>query len=396
MKIIHTADWHIGKSVNQVSLLADQEYALQSLVALLERECPDVLVVAGDVYDRSVPPVEAVELLDRTLTTILLDLNIPVLMIAGNHDSPDRLAFGSKILKNKGLHIAGRLQQTISKVSLRDSHGPVHFYLVPYAPPPVVRDIFARSDVTDHDSAMRAIIDSIRQQWEPTERNVLVTHGFVRGVEALDECDSEKPLSLTLAIGGTEYVDVRQFDDFSYTALGHLHRFQRAGSERVCYAGSLLKYSFSETQHQKAVAVVELGAGSELTVEAKPLLMLRDMRKIKGGLNELVQPAVSQSENAEDYLHVTLTDEGELLEPMSKLRAVYPNVLGLDFAVRKSGGESKTAAGEGYKQKTKLELFEDFYRDMTGLAFAEEKAAAVKKAIYAVDAANGGEQNAAD
>lgn len=382
MKILHTADWHIGKIVNQTHLTDDQEYILNALIQLVATEKPDVLVVAGDIYDRAIPPVEAVDLLDQVLSRILLDFKVPVLMIAGNHDSPDRLGFGSRLLTAKGLHIEGRFHKNIHKVVLFDEYGPVNFYLVPYAPPALVRDVLEREDVRDHDTAMQAILDVIQEKWEPTERNVLITHGFVRGKEELEYSQSEKPLSSFESLGGMDYVDVKRFKQFTYTALGHLHGPQAAGSERVRYSGSLLKYSFSEVNQRKSVTFVQIGQTGAVSVEYKRLNPKRNMRKIKGRLQDLINPKVYQGTPVEDYLHVTLTDEGDLIEPMNKLKAVYPNVLSLDYEVKeRCAGEDKTSAGEGYKLKSRLELFGDFYSDITGLQFDEQKAALVAKVI---------------
>ncbi len=385
MKIFHTGDWHLGKIINQVYMTQDQEYVLDQLITLMESEKPDVLLIAGDIYDRAVPPVEAVELLDQTLSNILLELEIPVLLISGNHDSPDRLGFGSKILQARGLHIAGRFSKDIQRVTLEDEYGPVNFYLLPYAPPAVVKEVFQRDDIHDHDTAMQAIIDNIQNNWKPDQRNVLVTHGFVRGLEDLELSESEK------SVGGADYVDVQRFRDFTYTALGHLHGPQTAGSKNVCYAGSLLKYSFSEVNQKKAVTVVNIGAEGCVEYEYKHLSPLRDVRRIKGQLKALLDPSVYQDTNVRDYLQVILTDEGELLEPMAKLRAIYPNVLALEFEISKqNSGEEKTSAGEGYKQKTKLELFRDFYGDITGKDFTEEKEAIVAEVIKEAEAEEGG------
>lgn len=385
MKIFHTGDWHIGKIVNQVHMTEDQEHVLHNLIELMEAERPDVLIITGDIYDRAVPPVEAVELLDKVLSKILLELEIPVLIISGNHDSPDRLGFGNQILQAKGLHIAGRFQKETKVVTLEDEHGPVNFYLIPYASPALVKDTLEQEDICDHDSAMKAIAESIRERWAPEQRNVIVSHGFVRGVSEPEQSESEKPLSLT-SVGGADYVNVNHFQGFTYTALGHLHGPQSAGQEIVRYAGSLLKYSFSETDQKKGITAVHIGPDGAVQHEYKSLRTLRDMRKIKGQLHALLDPAVYKDTNVDDYLHVTLTDEGELLEAMAKLRQVYPNVLALEFeAKERKAGENKTSAGEGYKQKTKLELFRDFYGDITGKEFTLEKESIVSKVIEEVE-----------
>ncbi|MDU2064779.1 MAG: exonuclease SbcCD subunit D [Sporomusaceae bacterium] len=388
MKIIHTSDWHIGKIVNQVYMTEDQAVCLASLIDLLREEQPDALVIAGDVYDRSIPPVEAVELLDKTLSTILLELKIPILMIAGNHDSPDRLGFGSHLLEAGGLYIAGPLTQQIKKVSLSDEYGPVHFYLLPYAPPALVRDVFQAEAARDHDSAMKVMIEAIQSDWDATARNILVTHGFVRGIKELTLSESEKPLSYTLSIGGADYVDVELFSGFTYTALGHLHRPQQAGTERVRYAGSLLKYSASEVAQKKSVTLLTIGKDQAITIEEKVLQQKRDMRKVTGSIQELLMPDFLPEAAKNDYLFVTLTDQAEILDPMGKLRTLYPNVLGLDF-LRNEGAVSgeKTAAGEGYKQQGKLELFEDFYGNMTGQTFDETKKQILAEVIAQVETA---------
>ncbi len=385
MKIFHTGDWHIGKIVNQVHMTQDQEYVLQNLIEVMETEKPDVLIITGDIYDRAVPPVEAVELLNKVLSKILIELQIPVLIISGNHDSPDRLDFGNQILQAKGLHIEGRFHKEVRKVIIEDGYGPVNFYLIPYASPALVKDVLGREDIDDYDSAMKAVVESIQEKWDSKQRNVILSHGFVRGISEPELSESEKPLSLT-SVGGADYVNVNNFQGFTYTALGHLHGPQSAGQGVVRYAGSLLKYSFSETAQKKGITVVDINSDGNVQYSHKPLKILRDMRKIKGQLQALLDPSVYKDTNVNDYLHVTLTDEGELLEAMAKLRQVYPNVLALEFdAKERSAGENKTSAGEGYKQKTKLELFRDFYCDITGKEFTPEKESLVSKVIEDVD-----------
>ena len=391
MKILHTADWHIGKIVNQTQLTADQAYVLNSLIQLIAVEKPDVVVVAGDIYDRAIPPVEAVDLLDHVLSEILLTLHVPVLMIAGNHDSPDRLGFGSQLLESQGLHIAGRFRKDFTKVVLNDKYGPVNFYLIPYAAPAIVQDVLNCDEVRNHDTAMQAIIKVIQQSWDRSARNVLVTHGFIRGIEELEYSQSEKSLTSVESLGGAEYVNINHFKEFTYTALGHLHGPQTAGSNRVRYAGSLLKYSFSEVNQHKSVSLVEIGPNGEFAVECKALAPRHDMRKIKGELQALLDPLVYGGSSIDDYLHVTLTDHGELIEPMSRLKAVYPNILSLDYEVReRCTGEDKTSAGEGYKNKSKLELFKNFYSDITGQNFDAHQAKIVAEVINAAEIEDGG------
>ena len=374
MKIFHTGDWHIGKIINQVYMTKDQEHILQELITLIEKEKPDVLLISGDVYDRAIPPVEAVELLDRTLSRIVLDLATPVILIAGNHDSPDRLGFGSGILKARGMHVAGPLREEISSLTLTDEYGPVHFYLVPYASNSVIRDVLDQQDIQDTNSAIKAVIERIKSNWNPAERNVLVTHGFFQGGEEPELSESEKPLSYTDSIGGVDGVAAALVGDFDYVALGHLHCPQRVGSERIRYAGSLLKYSFSEVNQKKSVTVVSLQEKGNVAVECKALSPIRDMKKIKGSLRELLEPGFYNEINIEDYFQVTLTDEIGIADPMGKLRVVYPNVLTLDFEKRGNfDGIVKNSAGADCKTKTKLDLFAEFYTDITGREFSEGK-----------------------
>ena len=370
MKFIHTGDWHIGKIVNEFHMTEDQDYILSQLIKLLEEERPDALIIAGDIYDRSVAPVEAVELLDRIFCRITLDLKIPILAIAGNHDSPERVGFGSSLLYSKGLYIEGVLKKEVSKVVLEDEYGPVSFYLMPYADPAVVRELYEDKEIKCHEDAVRTLIDNINKNRDISERSVMIYHGFVVGGEEPETSESERPLS----IGGTEYVKADNFSTFSYTALGHLHGPQRVGNDNIRYSGSLLKYSFTEVNHKKGVTIVNLDQEGKAEIEHRELIPKRDLRKIKGDLQELIKPEVYQGTNREDYINVILTDEGELIDPIGKLRAVYPNIMQLtrENSVKREE-KTKTAPGEDFKMKSKLELFGDFYMGITGRELNEEK-----------------------
>lgn len=416
MKIIHTGDWHIGKIVNEFSMIEDQEFILEQLIKVMEEEKPDALVIAGDLYDRSIPPVEAVELLDGVFSRILLELKIPILAIAGNHDSAERLSFGSKILTKKGLHIAGVFDKDIKKVVLQEEKGPVNFFLVPYADPREVKHIFEDEEISTHDSAMNKIIEKIKENMNDDERNVMIAHGYVTfmkekaldtseksGIEGLQDgikdengledgegehrraglqtSDSERLLS----IGGTDLVSGKYFSCFNYTALGHLHGQQKVGSDKMRYSGSLLKYSFSETNHKKGVTIVDIDEKGEVSIQLKELIPKRDMRIIKGPLNELIDPAIYGGTNVEDYIYAVLTDEGELMDPISKLRAVYPNIMGLHREDGREKEESKTSAAAGYQNKSKLQLFEEFYQSISGKELTEEKFDLIKDIIEEVE-----------
>ncbi|HEX2926622.1 MAG TPA: exonuclease SbcCD subunit D [Ruminiclostridium sp.] len=383
MKIVHTGDWHMGKIVNEFSMLEEQKYILDQLIAVVEREKPDALVLAGDIFDRSIPPVEAVELVDEVFNKLLLEMKVPILAIAGNHDSAERLSFASRILTNNGLHIAGIFDGTVPCISLEDKSGPVNFYLLPYTDPRNVRHIYEDNQISTHDDAMKRIIDKTGQALNSSERNIMVTHGYITqmGKPAEYTSESERPLS----IGGTDFVNTEYFGMFNYTALGHLHAPQKAGCEKVRYSGSLLKYSFSEVNQKKGVTVVELDEKGVAVPRHIDLIPKRDMRIIKGPVNELISPEIYKSANSDDYIYAVLTDKGELIDPISKLRAVYPNIMGLSRESGSQREESKTSASQGYKSKTKLELFKEFYDSIQGEALSEEAETVMRKIIGEVE-----------
>jgi exonuclease SbcD len=385
MKIIHTGDWHIGKIVHQVHMTEDQRYILNEFIKVIEEEKPHVIVIAGDLYDRSVPPVEAVELLDQIFSRILIDLKVPIIAIAGNHDSPDRVGFASRILMNKGLYIEGRLKKNIQKVSMHDEAGPVNFYLVPYADPAIVRDLFGDENIHTHNDAMKVIVNSIKENINKKERNVLVAHGFVIGGEI---SDSERPLS----IGGTDYIYLEHFEEFNYTALGHLHGPQKVGSDSIRYSGSLMKYSFSEVRQNKSITIVNIDDEGNVEVTLRKLTPIRDMRIIRGSLEELLKPEVYKNTNVQDYLQVDLTDDGELIEPMSKIRTVYPNVLKLTRnSFNKNSEAVEQFSAEHRSKRDMFELFQEFYTGITRKEFDEDKAKVIAQVLKEVQKGERGE-----
>lgn len=353
---------------------------MNQLLQIIKEEKPQAVIIAGDIYDRSVAPVEAVELLDKVLGEIILDYNIPVLAISGNHDSPERLNFGSGILKAKGLYIEGLLKKDTTRITINDEYGPVNFYLLPYADAAVVRDVYEDSSIKTQQDAMKAIIERIQSTMDKTQRNVMITHGYVRGLEEPETCESERPLS----IGGTDMVSYELFDDFCYTALGHLHSPQKAGRDNIRYSGSLLKYSFSEVKQKKGVNIVHIDDKGSVTIETRELVPLRDMRIIKGELKKLMDPEVYNAGNKEDYIKVILTDKGELLDPMRKLKSVYPNIMLLELEDRGSKGDyhrlCKTSRG-----KSKLELFAEFYKYINDMELAAESAEVLSRIIEEVE-----------
>lgn len=385
MKIIHTGDWHIGKIVNEFSMIEDQKFYFDRLIELLEEERPDAFIIAGDIYDRSVPPAEAVELLDNVLSKIILELNIPVLAISGNHDSPERLSFGSKLLKDKGLYIEGTFKKEIRKVTIKDEFGNVNFYLLPFVDPAKVRLIYKNDEIRTYDDAMKFLVNELEKDINKDERNVLITHGYVtfnmedkENKGDLELSDSERPLS----IGGTDLIDGRNFDLFNYVALGHLHRPQKVGGNRIRYSGSLLKYSVSECEQNKSISIITLDEKGEVEVELRKLQVLRDMRVVEGPLEKLIDRDTHKGENLNDYIFANLTDEGEVIDAISKLRAVFPNVMGLKMVnSREKNVDSKTSAGNNFRDKSESELFTDFYLSIKGKEMDQERIEVLNKVL---------------
>jgi exonuclease SbcD len=367
MKFFHTADWHLGKLVQNVSMTEDQEYVLEQLIQDIEAEKPDALIIAGDLYDRAVPPPEAVRLLDRTLKRIVLDLKTPVLAIAGNHDSPSRLNFGSELMKAAGLHIVGELSYPFATVILEDAYGPVHFHLIPFADPATVRLVLGEDEIRTFDDAMRAITGKIREQAVPGSRHVLVAHAFVTpGGEAQpNTSDSERPL----AIGGAEHVSAAHFEFFQYTALGHLHQAHHVQRENIRYAGSLLKYSISEETHKKGYLIVEMDGDGAVRAEKRLLAPRRDMRTVEGYITD-----IERHEKSDDYIFARLLDEYPVMYPMERIRAVYPNAMHVERKNALSGltGEGSLASAGSKANMDMISLFRAFYREAKGTEVSEE------------------------
>ncbi|MFD1705287.1 exonuclease SbcCD subunit D [Siminovitchia sediminis] len=371
MKIIHTADWHLGKLVHGVYMTEQQEAVLDQFVQLVSSEKPDAVIIAGDLYDRSVPPVEAVQLLEKVLFRINVELHTPILAISGNHDSAERLAFGSSWYRHSGFYLNGKIESCLEPVRIQD----VNFYLVPYTEPGVVRDFFQDSSIHSHHDAMNRITWEIEKNMDPDAVNILVCHAFVLGGKTTD---SERILS----VGGSGCIGSDCFSPFTYTALGHLHSPDAIHHDSIRYSGSLLKYSFSEAKQRKSVSVINIESNGQLTIKERGLTPRLDMREITGYIEELLDPAFYENQKLDDYLKVTLLDEGALLDPINKLRAVYPNILHLERKIdRVDSAKKQTLQMVQSERKTELDLFEDFYREMTTSDFTEEKQKLMEEVI---------------
>jgi DNA repair protein SbcD/Mre11 len=364
MKFIHTADWHLGKLVHGMYMTKNQQEVLEQFCEIVAEEKPDAVVIAGDLYDRSVPPTDAVELLDKILFKINVELKTPVVAIAGNHDSAERLSFGTSWYKHSQLYLSGKLTTTSFKPVQING---VNFYTVPFAEPGLVRHLLQDDSIHSHQDAMKALIGRMEETLNPNEPNVLVGHAFVLGGQT---SDSERILS----VGGSGCVGADLFTPFSYTALGHLHSPDAIKHDRVKYSGSLLKYSFSEAKQNKSISIIEMDEKGAFTHRYRSLSPTYDMREIEGHLDELLDPQFYEKQRLNDYLKITLMDEGEILDPISKLRQVYPNVLHLERKIDITDMKKKQSFNvtQGEK-KSELELFEQFYADMTTSEFTIDK-----------------------
>lgn len=371
MRLIHTSDWHLGRIFHGVHLTDDQEHVLRQFVDLVADTKPDAVLIAGDIYDRAVPPPEAVALLDDVLSSITLKLKVPVVMIAGNHDSPERLGFGSRVMAERGLHVFGPLSHGIEPVQLEDKYGALNLYCLPYAEPPVVRQVFDK-EVNDHNGIFKLLVDETKRKHPSGRRSILMTHAFVAGGV---ESESERPLS----VGGSGMVDASLFSEFNYVALGHLHRPQKAGFEHVQYSGSLMKYSFSEAEHKKVINIVEMDGKGEVKLEKVSLLPRRDVRVIEGELSDII--ACAKSDNGKnDYLMVSLKDKQAILDAMGKLREVYPNVLHIERPMLNIDG--KLAGNQADHRKIDdAQLFASFFSQVTSEDLSEDEKNAYKTVV---------------
>ena len=387
LKFFHTADWHLGKLVQGVYMTEDQRVVLQQFLQAIDIEKPDVVIIAGDLYDRAVPPTEAVHLLDEMFAEIVLKRKTPLLTIAGNHDSPSRLNFGSKLMKETGLHIVGQLRRNMQSIVLNDMHGEVHFHLVPYADPSQVRYLLEEETIITHNQAMKKIIESIVEKMDKMKRHVFIGHAFVtpHGQEEENTSDSERPL----AIGGAEYVDANLFQPFHYTALGHLHQAHYVLNETIRYSGSPLKYSISEEHHKKGFFIVEMDEEGKTTVEKRLLEPTRDMRTVEGFLQDILKQPIS-----EDYVFVKLLDDTPVLSPMEQIRTVYPNAMHIErkaFQLMSLSEELEV----GRTKKDEFTLFRSFYSEVSGKEASVETEQIFKEVltVLAQEEREGGKSN---
>lgn len=370
MKLIHLSDLHIGKRVNEFSMLEDQSYILSQILAVIEKEQPDCVIVAGDIYDKPVPSAEAVQIFDEFLTR-LAEMKIPGLMISGNHDSAQRLSFGARLMKETGIYFSHVYDGTLQKVEFCDEYGGVDIYLLPFIRPSIVRHVFPEEETESYQDAVRIALKHV--ELETSHRNILAAHQFVTGAS---RCESEE-----VSVGGMDQIEVSLFDTFDYVALGHIHSPQSVGRETVRYCGTPLKYSFSEADQEKSVTVAELKEKGEVEIRTIPLVPLRDMRKIKGTYLEVTAKAFYEGTNTRDYIQITLTDEEDIPDGMQKLRAIYHNLMRLEYDNKRTRESREITGAEERKEKSAQELFEEFYELQNNQPVSSEQKRFLQKLI---------------
>lgn len=370
MKFIHLSDLHIGKRVNEFSMIEDQKYILKVILNIIDDEKPDGVLIAGDVYDKSVPSAEAVQLLDDFLCR-LAERKLPTYIISGNHDSAERLSFGGRLMDMSGIHLSPVYNGKVEPFTLTDEYGKVNIYMLPFVKPVNVRRFFPDSEIESYTDAIKVAVDSMNV--DEKERNIIVTHQFVTGAS---RSESEE-----ISVGGSDNVDVSVFDAFDYVALGHIHGPQKIGRESVRYCGTPLKYSFSEANHKKSVTVVEMGEKGKIEIRTVPLVPKRDLREIKGRYEEILLKENYEGTNTEDYIHITLTDEEDIADVMNILRIIYPNIMKLDYDNKRTRNNQAVGKAEGVEKKSPLELFSEFYYDRNGQTMSEEQTAFMQNLI---------------
>lgn len=370
MKFLHTSDWHLGRQFHNVSLLGDQKVVLTQLIEYMQLNPVDALVIAGDIYDRSVPPTAAIELMDWVINQVCHELNIPIILIPGNHDGAQRLGFASDQMKQAGLHIIADFDTMLNPVTISSNGLDVAFYGMPYNDPELVRHYYQES-VKTHDDAHKRLSEKIREQFQPHHKNILISHCFVDGAM---ESDSERPLS----IGGSDRVSHEHFSAFDYVALGHLHQPQKKGEDYIRYSGSLMKYSFSEQHQKKGVTLVEIDSDGFKSSTHIDIAAPHQMRIIEGNLDAIVNQGKTDP-YSHDYIMVRLMDQHAILNPMEKLRTAYPNVLHIEKPGMQIGVERELTTAA--LTRNEVDMFKDFFMDAQGNELSEQQTDAIQDIV---------------
>lgn len=362
MKFIHISDLHLGKRVNEFSMIEDQKYILLKILNVIDEEKPDGVLIAGDVYDRSVPSEEAMYLWDEFLVK-LSKKNIPVFAISGNHDSAIRFSNHSKLVENAGIYLAPAYEGSVKPISLEDDNGRINIYMLPFIKPVNVKQYFQNEKIEDYTDACRVAISQMNV--DTKERNILIAHQFVLGANT---CESEEH-----NVGGLDSVSVSVFDDFDYVALGHIHGKQSIGRESVRYSGTSLKYSFSEKNHVKSVTIVEMGEKGDVQIRETELIPQHDLREIRGTYNEVTNKKNYEGTPVDDYLHIVLTDEEDIPDAIGKLRVIYKNIMKLSYDNKRTRENKIISDVADVEKKEPIELFEEFYELQNNQKMSDEQ-----------------------
>ena len=370
MKFIHLSDLHLGKRVNEFSMIEDQKYILLQTINIIDDEKPDAVIIAGDIYDKSIPSEEAMLLFDDFLLR-LSKRNISVFVISGNHDSSVRLSDHSKLIENQGIYLSPVYDGTLKPVSMEDEYGEINVYMLPFIKPVVVKQYFGDEEINSYTDAVRVAIKHMNV--DCNKRNVLVAHQFVLGAAT---CESEEHI-----VGGLDSVSSDVFDCFDYVALGHIHGKQYIGRETLRYCGTLLKYSFSEKNHVKSVTVVDIKEKGNIDIREVMLTPKRDLREIKGSYEDITNRKNYEGTNVDDYVHIVLTDEEDVIDAIGKLRTIYPNIMKLSYDNKRTRENNVLTEAGAIEEKSPLELFEDFYSMQNNVSMSPWQTDYVKELI---------------
>lgn len=374
MKIMHLSDLHLGKRVNEFSMIEDQTYILNEIINIIDEQKPKVIILAGDIYDKPIPPAEAVELFDDFLYK-LSKRNLYVFIISGNHDSAERIAFGSRLFDKSGIYLSPVYNGKILPISVDDECGDINFYMLPFIKPVHVRRFFPDASISTYTDALNAVITDMNIN--NAKRNILITHQFVTG--------SSRTESEDVSVGGSDNVDADIFKGFDYVALGHIHRSQSCGSEYIRYCGTPLKYSFSESKDTKSITVIDIKEKGDIKLNFIPLTPLRDMVEIKGSYNELMLKSFYENTSlTNDYVHITLTDEEDIPDVITKLRVIYKNIMKLDYDNQRTRKSSEINLINAVDSMSPLELFDTFYEIQNGNHLSDAQRAFLENIIEGV------------
>ena len=377
MRILHLADLHLGKILQEQPLIEDQKYMLEEIIKKVQEENIEIILISGDIYDRSIPQTDAVDMLDYFLNKLIKDLKKQVFMISGNHDSKERLGFGNKIFENDGLYISSKYEGQIKKVELQDEYGKLNIYLLPFIKPVEVKKYF-EDEILSYDETIKKIIE--KENIDETQRNIILTHQFITCVgEEIERTDSE-----TISLGGIDNVDISNYDKFDYVAIGHVHRPQRIGRDTARYAGTMLKYSFSEVNHKKTIPIIDFKEKGNINIKLVELIPLRDMREIKGPIEELTKKENYKNTNTEDYIKAIITNEEPVYDAIGQIRKIYPNVLKLEIQNSKSSvsqNDEKEKELQNIKNKSEVELFKEFYKFQNYTELNDEQSQVIENIV---------------